>query len=284
LLKRLVREPLLHFSAMALLVFAVYYALGPGEERPTGQITVTAAKIQQMTAVFARTWQRPPTAAEAKGLIDDYVREEIYVREALALGLDADDTIIRRRLRQKMEFMTASATDSVAPTDAELETYLAAHPEKFQVEPMLAFEQVFLDSARHGDKLKDTVTSTLQILTSAAAGEATAVGDPSLLPAELPLSPKQAVVQIFGPDFAAAVEAATLGQWSGPFKSSFGIHLVKLAAREPGRVPSLNEARDAVLREWSNDKRLEAERQQLEALLKRYGVKIEYPSGTAGQP
>jgi hypothetical protein len=284
LFKRVLKEPLLHFAALSFMVFAVFHIVGGERDPQTQQITVTAAKIQQMTAVFAKTWQRSPTAPELKGLIDDYVREEIYVREALALGLDTDDTVIRRRLRQKMDFLNASAAESVAPGDDELRAYLKANGDKFRTEPMLAFQQVFLDPARHGDSIGEAAAAALKVLASSDASGAGAVGDPTLLPAELPLTRRQAVEQMFGPDFTAALDVARTGEWTGPVKSSYGIHLIKLTAREPGRVPTLDEARNAVIQEWTNDKRIEAERQRLEALLKRYDVKIEFPSASGSQP
>ena len=116
MLKRLLKEPLFHFFLLALLIFAAYGVVGPTGAGKPDSIVVTAPKIEQMAVIFAKTWQRPPTAQELKGLIDDYVKDEIYTREALALGLDKDDTVIRRRLRQKMEFMNDTNVDALVPT------------------------------------------------------------------------------------------------------------------------------------------------------------------------
>ena len=99
-----------------------------------GRIVITQAKIEQIAGLFARTWQRPPTPAELKGLIDDYVKDEVYYREALKLGLEADDTVIRRRLRQKMEFLSDAASETLRASEAELAEYLNAHADKFAVE------------------------------------------------------------------------------------------------------------------------------------------------------
>ena len=276
-LKRLFKEPLFHFLALALVIFAAYSVLhATGAGRPDG-IVVTAPKIGQLASVFAKTWQRPPTADELKGLIDDYVKEEIYVREALALGLDKDDTVIRRRLRLKMEFMNDAGVDALVPTDGDLEAYLKAHPAEFEVDPMIAFQQVFIGPERHGDKIDQDASSVLESLRTGAAVDPAALGDATLLPYELPLTSQLAISQIFGPEFAEAIFNLDPGQWAGPIKSGFGEHVVHVLERKAGQLPQLEEARAAVVREWTDAKRKELEGDRFNDLLKRYRVTIEMP-------
>ena len=147
-----------------------------------GRIVVTQAKIEQIASLFARTWQRPPTSSELKGLIDDYVKEEVYYREAFALGLDKDDTVIRRRLRLKMEFLNDAVVEALAPTDAELDAYLQGQAGAFEIEPMLAFQQVFLKPDRHGDRIDQDAASILEVLLTSPAIDPASLGDASLLP------------------------------------------------------------------------------------------------------
>ena len=274
--RRLLREPLIHFAALALLIFAAYFALTPRSHQTRAEgITVTAAKIDQLAAVFARTWQRPPSPEELKGLIDDHVKEEIYVREALTLGLDRDDTVIRRRLRQKMEFMTDADVDALIPSDAELAAYLARHPERFAFDPLIAFKQVFLSPDRRGDAITADADTLLERARADPAADLAMLGDASLLPAEMPPSTQASISGVFGPDFADAVARAEPGAWTGPVVSAFGLHLVQVTERRPGRAPQLAEIRDAVLREWSNDQRVVLEDQRVKAMLDRYRVTIE---------
>lgn len=160
MLKRILREPLVHFLALALLIFAAHGLLRTGADAPE-KIVVSASKIEQMAKVFTKTWQRSPTADELKGMIDDYVKEEILVRQALELGLDRDDTVVRRRLRQKMEFLNAADAVPVTVTDPELEAYLEANPATFATDAKLAFEQVFLNPARHGDTIAEDAAALL---------------------------------------------------------------------------------------------------------------------------
>lgn len=279
-LKRLLREPLLHFVLFALAIFAVHGLLGNARRQSPDSIVVTAPKIEQMATLFARTWHRPPTPEELKGLIDDHVKEEILVRQALELGLDKDDTVVRRRLRQKMEFLNTADADALEATEAELQAYLDANPETFGVDGMLAFQQVFLNRQRHGDRIDQDAASVLEALLSNPAGDPALFGDPTLLPPELPLSGKASIGQTFGGDFADGLDKAPLGQWTGPVASGFGLHLVRVTERVPGRTPALDEARDAVVREWTNARRKELEDQRMAELLKGYTVTVESPAGT----
>ena len=180
--KKLLREPLVHFLLFgALLFFFSTWKSGPSG---SGKIVVTRARIEQLATGFARTWQRPPTQRELTGLVEDYIKEEVYVREAIATGLDRDDTIIRRRLRQKLEFLTEDALEAAAPSDEELRAYLKAHPDSFRVEPRVAFRQVFLDRNRRGAAALSDARALLARLSSAGAGaDISALGDSQMLPA-----------------------------------------------------------------------------------------------------
>jgi hypothetical protein len=276
MLSRLFREPLVHFLVLALIVFVAYHALAPSAEgRKAGRIIVTAGKIEQVAARFAQIWQRPPTPQELKGLIDEEVKEEIYVREALMLGLDKDDTLIRRRLRQKMELLGDTGADALLPSDAELEAYLKAHPETFAVDPAISFQQIFLNTQRQGAAIEQTVENILKTLKDNPETEATALGDPSLLPPETPPTSLKTIGHVFGGAFADAIGKAKAGVWIGPIASGFGLHVVRVSTRREGRAPALGEVRDAVMREWSNDKRKQLESERLAALLKRYEVTVE---------
>ncbi|MGO7904985.1 peptidyl-prolyl cis-trans isomerase [Rhizobium leguminosarum] len=284
LLKRVLREPLVHFLALALLIFAGYGLLGANTDDKPDSIVVTAPKIEQMATVFTKTWQRPPTAEELKGLIDDHVKEEILVRQALEIGLDRDDTVVRRRLRQKMEFLNAADAETLTATDAELDAYLKANATTFEIDPMLAFQQIVLNPQRHGEAIEQKSAAILEVLLSQPAADPTSLGDASLLPPELPLTSKTSIGQTFGADFAEELDKIPAGQWTGPVNSGFGLHLIRVTERLPGRVPTLDEVRDAVAREWTNAKRKELENQRFAELLKRYVVSIESPAGAGTDP
>lgn len=282
MLKRILHEPLLHFTLAAVVIFVAYGLLAPSSERRTDDIVVSAPKIEQLAAVFAKTWQRPPSPEELKGLIDAYVKEEIDVREALALGLDQGDTVIRRRLQQKIQFMTDAGADAVAPSNADLQAYLDAHPDKFEIAAETGFEQVFLNPAQRGEAVGADAAVILAKLEADPALEPATLGDASLLPADMPPTDIASVGNTFGPQFAAAVSAAPAGRWIGPVPSSFGLHLVRVSEHRPGRLPSLGGVRDLVAREFANERREAFEKERLDELLTRYRVVIEAPEQDTG--
>ncbi len=172
---KILREPLLHFLLLGAVIFAAYGWVSKRISDEPGKIVVTQGQIASMVETFTGTWQRPPTSEELEGLIRDRVREEVYYREALALGLDKDDIIIRRRLRQKMEFVTDDVVAQAQPTDDELSAYLKAHPDPFRVQPMFTFSQVYLDPEKHGENLaRDTAQLLAQL--NQAGGERRCLG------------------------------------------------------------------------------------------------------------
>ncbi|MGB8091412.1 MAG: peptidylprolyl isomerase [Pseudolabrys sp.] len=280
MLRRLLKEPLVHFLALALVIFAVYGVINTSEAEKPDRIVITGPKIEQIAGLFAKAWQRPPTVAELKGLIDDYVKEEILVREALALRLDKDDTVIRRRLRLKMEFLSDAESEALSPTEAELGAYLRANPGKFEIDPMIAFRQIYLNPERRGGRLDQDAVSILEVLRSGARPDPSALGDSTLLPSELPTTSKSSIGEIFGREFAEALRNSTPGQWSGPIKSAFGFHIVRVSDYKTGRIPDLDEVRNAVAREWANERRKAREDARFSELLKRYQVVIQNAPGT----
>lgn len=275
MLIRIVKEPLAQFLGLALMIFLTYGALNGSETRRPDRIVVSRAKIEQLASYFAMTQQRPPTASDLKGLIDDYVKEEIYYREALALGLDKDDTVIRRRLRNKMEFLSQAEAEGSVPTGPDLEAYLKANPRKFEIEPAFAFRQIYLSPDKRGTRAGKDAASLLAELLNDPALDPVTLGDSTLLPSELPVTSKTSIGQIFGQQFADALDQVTPGQWTGPIKSAYGLHIVRISERRAERVPSLAEVRDTVAREWANEKRIAIDEARLRTLWKRYDVSIE---------
>jgi PPIC-type PPIASE domain len=276
--KRLLKEPLVHFLLLGMAVFVVFAILDRSDGLKVGKIVVTAGKIEHLRASFTRVWQRPPSPDELDGLIQDYVREEVLAREAVALGLDRDDTVIRRRLRQKMEFVANDLAAQAEPSDEELREYLARHPDLFRREPRLTFRQVYLNPERRGDAVQQDAARLLAELNQAGVQADFAVmGDSTLLSPELVDARASEVAGMFGELFARQLTQLPQGRWQGPVLSGYGVHLVFLEERTDGRLPELQEIRQAVAREWANAHRLEANERFYQELLRRYTVTIERP-------
>ncbi|MGH8545372.1 MAG: peptidyl-prolyl cis-trans isomerase [Gammaproteobacteria bacterium] len=277
-MKKFLREPLVHFLLLGAGLFVAFGLEGERTGGEPGEILATRGQIESLALGFARTWQRPPTDRELEGLIHDYIREEVYYREAMALGLDKDDIVIRRRLRQKMEFVTDDVAAQAEPTEEELSAYLKAHPEAFRVERRFTFSQVYLNPDRHGQHLARDAERLLAKLNEAGAkADVSALGDPFLLNHTFEAVPGSEVAKQFGAAFAGELGALSPGQWQGPVQSGYGVHLVFVGQRTGGRVPALEEVREAVRREWANAERLEANEKFYQRLLKRYTVTIERP-------
>ena len=278
MITKLLREPLVHFLILGALLLFASNLVNKRTSGDTKKIVITPGQIEHLEDSFVRAHQRPPEEEELKGLIRDFVREEVYYRESLALGLDRDDAPIRQRLRQKMEFISEDVAAQVEPTDDQLRDYLNAHPEKFLVDQHFTFEQVYLDPSRHGRQLNAGAQQLLAKLNIRGAhADLSTLGDPFLLEQNTDNISSRDLTRDYGEKFAAALAALPTGTWQGPIESGLGMHLVYVSKRTEGRLPRLDEVHAAVRREWANDYRIEANEKFYEGLLKRYSVSIELP-------
>jgi len=282
-MRRLLREPLLHFLLLGALLFAAYGYVSEGGDTGSGSIVVTHGQIESMAAMFARTWQRMPTNEELQGLISSHVREEVLYREGIALGLERDDPVIRRRVAQKLQFV-AENEEAAEPSDAELQAYLDANRAAFEIEPRFSFQQVYLDPQKRGGPVADEAGRLLaQLNRPGSRLDADTLGDPTLLPSSFQDAPVSEVTMAMGPEFLAAIDALAVGPWQGPVRSGYGLHLVQISERKSAVAPVLADVREAVEREWQRERRLEASEAFYLELLSRYDVTIEGPDLAQGE-
>ncbi len=270
LLKRLLREPLFHFIAIGGLIFLLFAAVDDTGEAPTDVIVITPERIDQLAAGFNSVWMRMPTDDELDALIGEDVREEVYYRGALALGLDRNDAMVRRRMRQKMEFLLDTGAYLQEPAAGELEAYFAANEKFYRSGLRLAFEQLYLGEVPE----RETIAWSLGALLSDPPTDPSALGERSLLPAQLGLSPPNAVDGVFGKGFFDLVAELSPGEWTGPLVSAYGVHLVRIIDTRPARTPPLEEIRDAVLKNWREAKAQEIREQDYAERRKRFVVEI----------
>ncbi len=270
----ILREPLVHFLALGALLFIIYGFLGGDEERQN-EIIVSEGTVDHLIELWIRTRQRPPTRQELRGIIDDYVIEEILYREGKALGLDQDDTIIRRRLRQKMEFLADDVADLKEPAEEELQAFLDENPDRFRVDSRLTFEHIFFNVDRRGETSLDDAVSTRDRLVAGYDGDPRELGDGIPLPFKLEASSTREIASMFGLDFAQGVVELPIGEWAGPVQSGYGLHIVRISEYVPGRAPELTEVREFVVREWSAQRRVEVKNQFYDSFKERYKITIE---------
>lgn len=270
-MRRLLRDPLVHFALLGVLLFAVFRALGGGEVDARSPIRLGAGDLELLQARWEQQWGRPPSPEELENLIETQLREEILYREALALGLDQNDAIVRRRLVQKMKFLAGSAADASEPSEEELSAFLARYPERFRAPGSVTFEQIYFGHDAHGKEISEVAARGLSAV---RAGESVE-GDPFLLAHAQDRVTDDRVGQLFGDNFRDAVTGLPIGSWQGPIASSYGLHLVFLEHRQPPRAPALREVRDRVVREWQAARRDEEAEEFYGNLRKRYPVEIE---------
>ncbi len=270
LLMRLLREPLFHFIANGGLIFALYAAVEDQSEAPADVIVISPARIDQLATGFSSVWKRKPTDDELDALIEEHVREEVYYRAALALGLDRNDTIVRRRLLQKMEFLADTGANLLEPSVGELEAYFSANEQTYRRGPRLAFEQIYLGETPG----QETITRSLSALRSDPVTDPSTLGERTLLPAGLGLSPPNAIDGVFGKGFFERLAELPPGVWAGPVVSAYGVHLVRILDSLRARTPPLEEVRDAVLRDWKAAKAREIRELHYNRLRERFAVEI----------
>ncbi len=279
LIARVLKDPLTHFLLLGAALFVVYGWIGndpdgSGERSPNEPVRITDQDVAWLSENWSRQWHRPPTREELRGLVTSLVKEELLAREAREMGLEVNDTIIRRRLAQKLEFLIDDTSIAVQPTDAELEALLAASPDRFRSDPRVTFEHLYFSRDRRADALGDA-KSALELLEPSASLDSIEVGDPMLMDAVVSDAEQRIVAREFGDDFAAAVVVLEPGVWSGPIESGLGIHLVRLIEVTPGDVPPFDRIRDGVLDAWRAARRVEENDRYLALLVEKYGIEAD---------
>lgn len=271
------KDPLSHFLLLGVGLFVLFDWVGGDEVLPLDQraeIVITAGRIDSIGASFQKVWQRAPTQQELAGLIEDYIREEIMYREALAMCLDQNDTIVRRRMRQKIEFLSDDVANLKPASEAALQAFLSAQPDTFRQPDLFSFKQLYFNRSERGESAGTDAATVLKYLRSGQV-EAADCGDPIILEHRFTDLTAAEVERIFGPDFRTALAALPLGSWEGPIPSSYGLHLVYLAEWVKGTVPPLDQVRDAVQREWAAQQRKDFSDAFYARLRKRYIITVE---------
>jgi hypothetical protein len=276
---KLIREPLLHFLVIGAALFGAYQWATRDEAAPD-EIVVSAGQIASLQAIFSQTWQRPPTAKETEALVDEYIRDEVLYREGVAMGLERDDTIVRRRIRQKMEFVADLAVD-LQPTDAELKAFVTEHPERFSGGSNVSFTQVYFPTDARAANAAEM--ERLRLALDAGTADPSTAGSPFLAGSDFRDLTKSEVAQTFGADFAAWIDSATPGTWQGPVTSGYGAHLVRVSERVEARELPFEQVRDAARREWLHARKVAANDALYEKFRSRYVIKVENIKGASAE-
>ena len=253
-----------------MFVFLVDLLLNSrGEENL--RIDVTGVQIQRLAELWRAQTGTPPSPRQMRGLIEDWIREEIFYREALRLRLDEDDTIIRRRLVQKLNFLTEDTANNDIPDYRSTLAYYQSHIEDYQIPPTYSFSHIYFSASTPA-----TAAKVAQVLDRLSKGENWRdLGDPFMLNLSYAERPYNEIVSLFGREFADAVQSLPLNEWVGPVPSAYGRHMVRLEGRKDSVVQCYETVQDQVRDDYTQS-RLEASKEAYyETLRNRY--RINYP-------
>jgi peptidyl-prolyl cis-trans isomerase C len=283
--KRWLREPLLHFLLLGAALFAAYGYLqrGAGGGEPSRQVVLTLDELRQLDAYFESQWQRPPTPDEFRNLVEDKVQEEILYREALAMGLDKDDTIVRRRMAQKMRFLAEDVAAAHEPTTDELKAWFEKHRDTFALPSRVSFRHLYFSPDRRGKQARDDAAQALAQLAGQPedAPLAATLADPFMFQDYYRDRAPDYLGKEFGPQFAQAVEKLAPGSWEGPIESGFGWHLVFVDTLIPGRVPEFEEIEPDVKTAWLGEQKALAWEKAYKDMRAKYTVLLPAPPDKA---
>jgi hypothetical protein len=279
--KRWLREPLLHFLVAGLALFAVYRALHPSPEQQDDgkRIVITDDDLRQVQIVWRAQWQRFPTPDEMRGLVDGKIREEILYREAMALGLEKGDTIVKRRLAQKMEFLADDISSLREPQINELKAWFNQNQTRFALPTLISFRHLYFSPDRRGAHVRDDALAGLQKLNASSNNEDALreLADPFMFQDDYGERSLDQVANIFGTEFAKSLFALRPGSWQGPIESGLGWHLVLVDSIAPGRVPAFDEIAAEVKNQWTDQQRVEMRTRMFELMKARYEIVL--PAG-----
>jgi peptidyl-prolyl cis-trans isomerase C len=287
---RWLREPLLQFLLIGLVLFAGYAILQKrnGGVPSSKQISLTPDDLRQIDVYFESQWHRTPTPQEFTSLVESKVREEVLYREALAMGLDKDDTIVKRRMAQKMQFLAEDVANSHEPTTAELRAWYEKNGQRFALPSRAAFRHLYFSPDRRGQNAHGDASKALTKIAGQPADSkaAAALADPFMFQDYYGDSSGEQLAKDFGPQFATALFQLKPGSWQGPIESGYGWHLLFIDSITPERIPAFEEVEPDVKTAWLGDQRDQAWRKAYESMRAKYTVVLPSPpeNQSAGIP
>ncbi len=286
-MKRLLREPLLHFLLIGAVLFAVFHFVRPATKATPSskQIQLSLDDLAQLALLFQSQWKREPTAPELERLMETKVQTEILYREALAMGLDKDDEIVRRRMAQKMQFLAEDVAAAREPTTAELRSWYAKNSDKFAMPKRVSFRHLYFSPDRRATRARDDAVKALVQLNGQPvdAKLPESFADPFMFQEYYRDRATDYLSKEFGPQFAQAVEKLPTGSWQGPIESGFGWHLVFVDTAIPGRVPDFEEIEADVKTAWLGEQKVLAWEKAYQDMRAKYTVLLPAPPSEAAK-
>lgn len=288
-MKRLLREPLIHFLLVGAALFAAYHYLQPaqGAAPSSKQIQLSVDQLAQLAVLFQSQWRRDPTPEEFGRMVEQKVQSEVLYREALAMGLDKDDEIVKRRMAQKMQFLAEDVAAAREPSTDELRIWFAKNADKFALPKRVSFRHLYFSPDRRGNNAREDAAKALAQLAGQPEDTklAESLADPFMFQDYYRDRAPDYLGKEFGPQFAQTVEKLPTGSWQGPIESGFGWHLVFVDTVIPGRVPDFEEIEADVKTAWLGEQKALAWDKAYREMRAKYTVLLPaLPEGTSGAP
>lgn len=276
MLKKWLREPLLHFLLIGALLFVIFGLKNDGISDQSKRIVFSQDDIHRLSLLWEKQRQRPPSQTELRGLIEQQIREQVMYREALAMGLDKNDSIVRRRLAQKVEFISSDLAAQIEPGEADLADYLASHAGQFEIPGHISFVQIYLNTDKRGDNIeKDAKRLLLDLENAAHDADISRFGDSFMFGQQHEQLSTHEVSRLFGKDFTDRIFSLPVGVWQGPVRSAYGLHLLQIKSKTASRPAELAAVRDKVRKAWINQQRKIIDQAFYNSLRQRYEIIID---------
>jgi hypothetical protein len=281
--RSLLREPLVHFVLIGLVLFAVYGYMhrDRGAAESSNQIVLTMDDLRQMDVYFVSQWHRQPTPEEFRAMVEDRIREEVLYREALSMGLDKEDTIVKRRMAQKMQFLAEDVASAHEPTTEELKAWHEKNSDKFALPSRISFRHLYFSPDLRGKNAQAGAVKALEKIAGQPedSGLAASLADQFMFQDYYADRTTEQLAKEFGPQFAAAVSKLKSGSWQGPVESGYGWHLVFVDSVIPARIPAFEEIEPDVRTAWLGEQKRKAWEQAYREMRAKYEVLLPAPSG-----
>lgn len=276
-------DPLVHFLLIGGLLFA---ALSLVDKQPPADpalepITITAEQVAEIERSASLLRGREPTHEELEGLVRDAIRDEVYYRRALELGLDDEDDVVRQRMIEKMRYVTENTADP-EPPEADLKAYFESHADRFRIPERVSFDQVFFSPRERGDSVVADAEAALQALRDGA--DPADFGDPTPLDSRFEAADPDRVRVLLGDALTEAVFSADPDEWLDPIESDFGWHVVRVVDRSAARDPDFSEVEDAVRQAYADDRLAAANAAAFEEMRSHFDIAVQWDAGSEPEP
>jgi len=274
-MKTIIKEPLLHFVLIGIVLFFAWSIWGGESEAESTRIVVDTSQVNRIRDAWSAQWKRSPTPSELENLIREYIQEEILYREAVAMGLDNEDTIVRRRLAQKMRFLIQDIADHQQPSEEELRVFFSDNQALFRQPARVSFTHIYFSQDRRAARALIDAKSALKGLRNSQKQRAPSLGDPFMLNYDYAQLTQIETGKLFGKQFAAHIFDLQPGVWQGPVQSGYGIHLLRVVDVIPARVPDFSEVVGQVREQYAAFQRQKTNDAAMKQLKERYEIIID---------